>query len=109
MIKLLKKYGQIVDYVSNSSLGFMVVEFLHHFQAVDAVKGINYYFSGNKDTAKLRIQEQEMTYPVFCLLRPNEIQIWQDKDKDKDKDKEMTTQASVSYGEINHYLITAMP
>ena len=54
------------------------VTFRHHFQAVDAVKGINYLF-GKSDIAQLSEQERERSFNTHCLLTAQEQKIWYEK------------------------------
>ena len=64
----------ISDALNETNL--MIIEYGFHFQAVDAFKGINYlYCKGN--SIRLRVQQKERTYPIFCLLSPKEQQVWQ--------------------------------
>jgi len=54
-------------YLSN----LIIVGYSYHYQAVDAVKGINYLYR-KKNSIRLRVEEKERTYSIFCLLSPKE-------------------------------------
>jgi len=58
-------------YLSN----IIIVGYCYHYQAVDAVKGIN-YLNRKKNSIRLRVEQKERTYPIFCLLSLKEQQIW---------------------------------